>query len=333
MICYNKIMKKSDIEYKSRFQGFTHYNQDSNIKYKYLEPIAYAKKIKNIEQIDKCPLCGDDKYIKVGNFKINSMINNWIVYHGFNPFPKIYNDKVLEKRYCTNCGLYFYNYHIPDDDTLYANLNKNEKYYPTYREEYGPCIEYILKKKPKSLLEIGAGDGEFLSIVKNVVPNVVGSEYNSQARKKCLQKGLNVLGEDISLIDSKFDLICHFEVLEHVFDTKTLMEKSVKLLKKGGALIIGAPNPDELLVINGVGALNLPPHHQFDFSYKTFKYLAKKYKLKIVDYVKMDFNYRHYKKYVNLLTGEETVAPDIAGYYETMKRYKGHTHVIFFKKK
>ena len=206
-------------------------------------------------------------------------------------------------------------------------------YYPTFRSEYGVATEILQELKPQTLLEIGCGNGAFLDRIQHMIPMVMGSEYNTAAAEECQQRGLNVRTEDISTINIPIDVVCHFEVLEHVFDTKKLMHDTLWLLNPGGKLIIGTPDPDGILSVNGTGILHLPPHHQFDFSKQTFEWLAEKYNLNLVDYRKTELTYHHYANYVKNLTGMPLTQPDMIGFYETQKKYTNHSHVVVFEKK
>lgn len=316
--------------YNMNYLGRIHENKNQELKY--LPPLSDVERIVEKETINCCPLCGEKKYIVVGKIPINVIIDNWVNSYGINPISNIYKNSILEKRYCTNCGLYFYNYHLPDFEKMYNELSTKVSYYPSYRPEYGIATECIENIKPNSLLEIGCGDGSFLERINGLVENTIGSEYNIEAQKICKDKGLTVICEDLSTIKQKFDVICHFEVFEHVFDTCKFLDKTLGLLKKGGKLIIGTPDPEGINSIIGRFALNLPPHHQFDFSLKCFKWIAKKYNLKILNYRKTELGYHHYARYVKILTGKELEAIDILGFYETQKKYSGQSHVVVFEK-
>jgi|GEM_PF-3102542 len=306
----------------------------STQKFKYQPPLKYTHTTKAKEEIHECPLCGEDNYVTIGRFQIDLMIDMWITRKGFNPIADIYRGDNLLKRVCKNCGIYFYNYRLRDSEEFYQNLSCKSlsNYHPAFRCEYGMATEIIEQIKPKSLFEIGSGDGQFLKRIQHIVPRIIGSEYNTSAANKARARGLEILTQDIGTINEQFDIVCHFEVLEHVFDTKPLMENSVKLLKKGGKLIIGTPDPEGVLAISGVGELNLPPHHHFDFSKASFEWLAKKYNLKIFHYQKSELSYRKYARYVQNLTGKELTQPDIVGFYETQKRFSGHSHMVVFEK-
>ncbi len=278
-----------------------------------------------IKEIKRCPLCNSKNYKEVKSIYINDLIDMWVSKRGFNPISIIYNNKVLIKRKCDNCGLYYYNYHISDSKKLYENLEKVDGYYPVFRPTYKIALEIIKKINPKDLMEIGSGNGSFLEYINNFVPNVIGNEYNKNAVKLCQSKGLNVISKPIKMMKSKFDVVCHHEVLEHVFGTKKFIKENIKLLRKGGKLIIGTPDPESILAITGKGELHYPPHHQFEFSKQTFNWMANKYDLRIYCYKKTKVEQRHYEKYIE-------ITKDNITYEECKKRFTGHSHVVIFEK-
>ena len=283
--------------------------------------------------VSNCPLCGGGRFNVVGKFSIDGLIGSWVDRFGFNPIPDAYRGEFLEKRRCCECGLYYYNFHISDFEKLYEMLAKTYRYYPEFRWEYGAAADFIERANPKSLLEIGSGGGGFLSCVKGIVPKISASEYNKAAAKRLKEKGFRVFANDIRGIGEKFDCVCNFEVLEHVFDTDAFLKDSLNLLTRGGNLIIGAPDPEGIGSVTFNGPLNLPPHHQFDFSYKTFEWIAKKYKLKIAHYIKSDLDYWQYEKYARTVAGAPLQHPDIAGFFAAREKYSGHSHLVVFRKK
>lgn len=277
------------------------------------------------EKIQCCPLCGSNDYKDVRAIDLNELMETWITKRGFNPIDDCYKNELLKKRVCTNCGLYYYNYHLPDFEELYKNLEKVPGYYPTFRPTYEIARNIIEEIKPQSILEIGSGNGCFMEYISGYAEVIVGNEYNTKAVELCKSKGLNVISTPIENIDNEFDCICHHEVLEHVFDTKSFISNSIKILKKGGKLIIGTPDPESILKINGISEFHYPPHHQFDFSYKTFEWLAKEYNLNIYDYKKTTVDQRQYDKYIFLTN-------DTISFDECNKKFTGHSHVIVFEK-
>ena len=117
---------------------------------------------------------------------------------------------------------------------------------------YQKVKNYSLKKKlklinsfdleGKSVLDIGAGTGDFLSVCKNNNWNVFGVEPSSRARDIALNKSLTLKKELSFFKNKKFDVITMWHVLEHVENLNKYIFELKKLLKKNGKLIIAVPN-------------------------------------------------------------------------------------------
>jgi SAM-dependent methyltransferase len=261
----------------------------------------------------------------VDNIDINKLCRAWIEQWKFNPIPKKYNGQTMQRRNCENCGIYYFSFYLPDSGKMYDKMNKDGKYYPQVRSTYQVAFDIIAKLNAKSLLEIGSGNGSFLKMAKEIVPNAVGNEYNTTAAAECRSMGLNVTSDDISKINQKFDVVCHHEVFEHVFETEKFLLNNIRLLNDGGKLIICCPDPEGINRINGKGELHYPPHHQFDFSKKTFDYIAKKFGLKIYSYQKTELQPKEYRKYLTR-TGQDV------SFEQCKKQFTGHSHVVVFEK-
>jgi len=276
-------------------------------------------------EIKCCPLCKSQQYKIAGNIDINHLIGLWLEKWEFNPIWDCYTNEKLERRKCVGCGLYWYNYHLPDSEEMYKRMEDTGRYYPQYRTTYGVMREMLLKLKPQTLLEIGSGNGAFIKHIDGIVPSIIGSEYNKDIAKKCRDMGMNITMKNIDEINETFDIVCHHEVFEHVRDTHTFFKQNIRLMKCGGKLIIGCPDPESLLVIVGNGECHHPPHHQYAFSRQTFNWLANRYELKITDYQKTEISERQYQKYL-AKTGESISIEKLR------KKYTGHSHVVVFEK-
>lgn len=116
---------------------------------------------------------------------------------------------------------------------------------------YQKVKKYALRKKMDfienkfsgkgTLLDIGAGTGDFLNEAKKRGWEVQGTEPNSGARKNAESKSI-ILSEDITDLEGKFDVITLWHVLEHIPDLEKIIDKLSELLKEGGFLIIAVPN-------------------------------------------------------------------------------------------
>lgn len=103
----------------------------------------------------------------------------------------------------------------------------------------------LIEKQNKgvgSLLDIGAGTGDFLVAAKNNNWKVFGMEPNSSARNLAKEKGL-ILESDINAFQNqKFDVVTLWHVLEHVPNLDEVVDQLSNLIKTGGTLIIAVPN-------------------------------------------------------------------------------------------
>ena len=99
-----------------------------------------------------------------------------------------------------------------------------------------------LNHKAGTLLDIGAGTGEFLKLAKENGWKIQGVEPNTIARDKAIDKGIS-LKESIEECEGElFEVVTLWHVLEHLPDLENTVRKIESLVKPGGVLIIAAPN-------------------------------------------------------------------------------------------
>ena len=99
---------------------------------------------------------------------------------------------------------------------------------------------------PGSLLDIGAGIGQFLHHAQPLFTQITGTEVSNSAVRIAREKyGLKLLAgqvEDLNLPSSLFDNITLFHVLEHVHDPARLIDLCRDLLRPRGIVVIAVPN-------------------------------------------------------------------------------------------
>ena len=132
-----------------------------------------------------------------------------------------------------------------------------------------------LKKDAKSVLDIGAGTGDFLNFVKSDTRSVFGIEPNQKARELAHQKRI-YLEENLNDIKGKsFDVITMWHVLEHIANLEETIKEVEALLNPNGILIIAVPNFnsfDAAYYKNYWAAFDVP-RHLWHFSRNTMKNL------------------------------------------------------------
>lgn len=96
-----------------------------------------------------------------------------------------------------------------------------------------------------SVLDIGAGDGAFLSLAhKNFAKSNLGIEPSIKAIAKCQDLNVNLI--DIAIEDfqseEKFDLVTCFQTIEHLNDPRQFIQNIKSHIKNGGYIAISCHN-------------------------------------------------------------------------------------------
>ncbi|MEH6658762.1 class I SAM-dependent methyltransferase [Leeuwenhoekiella marinoflava] len=168
---------------------------------------------------------------------------------------------------------------------------------------------YMLKKKLKlisnysitgSLLDIGAGTGDFLKIAKNEGWEVEGIEPSEIARTHAATKDLSLNADESGLGEQTFDVITMWHVLEHVPDLQKQMNWLAKHLDKNGTLIIAVPNFNsyDAKAYKEFWAAWDVPRHLHHFSAKSINELFSKNGFEVIDQKPLIFD----SFYVSLLS-------------------------------
>ncbi|MEC4048161.1 class I SAM-dependent methyltransferase [Flavobacterium sp. SUN046] len=151
-----------------------------------------------------------------------------------------------------------------------------------------------------SLLDIGAGTGEFLLVAKNNGWNVTGLEPSDKAKGIAINKGISFATDLESLADQSFDIITMWHVLEHVPNLEHQMAELKRLIKPNGTVIIAVPN-FKSFDANHYGAFWAAydvPIHLWHFSKTAIQKLFAQHQLELVNVLPMKFD----SFYVSLLS-------------------------------
>ena len=95
--------------------------------------------------------------------------------------------------------------------------------------------------------DIGAGYGIFLEEFKRINPGAKATavEPNKEMAQICRDKGFEVIDsaiEDVEGLDDKFDFLCAFELLEHLYEPTVLFRKAYSMLRAGGIFLLTTLN-------------------------------------------------------------------------------------------
>lgn len=118
------------------------------------------------------------------------------------------------------------------------------------KEIVGVSNKYINKPlRSISVLDVGSGHGEYSVEMSKYFHSVTGTEPFKDAYRTAIKKGRNIKNltfynykiEDFKS-KSKFDLITHFTVFEHMSTPKMGFDRIFSLLNKNGIIYLTAPN-------------------------------------------------------------------------------------------
>jgi 2-polyprenyl-3-methyl-5-hydroxy-6-metoxy-1,4-benzoquinol methylase len=93
-----------------------------------------------------------------------------------------------------------------------------------------------------TLLDIGAGTGDFLVVAKNDGWDTIGIEPSEKAKTIAINKGVNFATNLSDLEDHSFDVITMWHVLEHVPNLDEYILELKRLVKPTGTILIAVPN-------------------------------------------------------------------------------------------
>ncbi len=154
----------------------------------------------------------------------------------------------------------------------------------------------------KTLLDVGAGTGDFLLGAKKNGWQVSGMEPNSNAIVKASEKGI-ILSPDFSnLQNNTFNVITLWHVLEHLPDLDKQIINLKNLLSDNGTLLIAVPNYksfDAKWYKENWAAYDVP-RHLWHFSKTSISKLFAKHNMKLIKTKPMWFD----SFYVSILSEE-----------------------------
>ena len=174
-----------------------------------------------------------------------------------------------------------------------------------------------INSEEKTILDIGAGTGDFLTACKNDGWNVTGVEPNEKAKKIANSKlshsnyqmysNIQELKLRVSLKEKEakhefqhFDVITMWHVLEHVPNLNEYIYDLKSLLKPKGTLIVAVPNfkSFDASYYEEFWAAYDVPRHLWHFSKKSISKLFAEQNMKVVKVLPMKFD----SFYVSLLS-------------------------------
>jgi SAM-dependent methyltransferase len=207
---------------------------------------------------------------------------------------KLWGQSTCKVMQCSQCEFCFSYPYVAGDEQFY-NLAYVRSGYPKWKWEFQITYDELRSSlRPNGkLIEIGAGDGASIrEIAKDILPkeNIFCTEFSEYGRHQIESWGIKCVPKDIrELSGQEFeniaDVICLFQVLEHMDRLDMLFEKLNWLLKPGGSIFIAVPNQNMIKFNELNGALlDMPPNHIGRWNRRCFEIIGNKHNLSLEDY-------------------------------------------------
>lgn len=145
-------------------------------------------------------------------------------------------------------------YHASSENYAYWN----EKIFPASEEArreriFRPRAERVadlcgrLASPTRTLVDVGAGFGTFCEEMRAVglFERIIAIEPTPELAETCRRRGLEVIAEPVEhlrLPPDSVDVVTCFEVIEHLFAPRGLVETCASLLAPGGLLVLTCPS-------------------------------------------------------------------------------------------
>ena len=229
---------------------------------------------------NKCLLCENKNVLLVENIDTRQLSRLYKSRAGVD-VRRFFDEGHLNLFKCPHCDLGFYSPQISGDSRFYDELQNYRGYFLKNKTEYSEAAKFINAKD--DVLEVGCGEGLFTDHIQ--YRSYIGLEFSGKAIATARNKGLDIidqpLEEHAGNRKEKYDVVCFFQVLEHIDQPREFIHHALACLKKGGKLIIAVPSNDSFIRDAPNFYLNMPPHHISTWSDKSLQKIADIFQLKV----------------------------------------------------
>lgn len=153
---------------------------------------------------------------------------------------------------CEDCGLVYVNPRLVEIPGLALYSYEQEKaYFDATRAHRTRAYSEIwrqvprwLGQSPRSLLDIGCGDGVLLDIARQSGADIMGLEVSAPLIHEVRQRLGQVVWEleTAPLTEASFDVVALLNVIEHLRSPRRMLEAASRWVRPGGVVLVHVPN-------------------------------------------------------------------------------------------
>lgn len=223
------------------------------------------------------------------------------------PVARLFGGKdVLSLMRCTACDLRWYEPMAGGDEDFYNTLQHKPWYYVDHKHEFDLALPRIAPGN--AVLEVGSGKGNFARFLqKSGRPHrYTGLDFSKEAQRMAAGNGIDIRVQSIQDFaranPESYDVVCAFQVLEHVVEIRSFLDAMALALKPGGLMLIAVPSEDSYISRSNNLALNLPPHHISRYTDRWFAHAASALQLDLLSLEHDPLQPHHRYDYIYQLT-------------------------------
>lgn len=233
--------------------------------------------------IPACPLCNGVSVASRESIPVERVVKMYKRILGIDVANEFGELSLVYCIRCNDCDLIYFSPAVSGSEHFYEMLQVFNWYYMAGKNEYEFARNFV--KPTDDVLEIGCGKGAFAKCIN--VRSFLGLEFSKEAQKLAVNNGVEVLNESIQSHSvnnaNVYDVVCSFQVLEHVVDVSSFIKSAVVCLKAGGLLILSSPSTDSFAAFVANFVLDMPPHHATRWSDASYRNVANLYNLDLIE--------------------------------------------------
>lgn len=232
-------------------------------------------------------VCGAGALTPTGEaFEVTELLRRWEREAGVSFSESVWRDygppgalRVARYR-CGGCGFGVFDPVLTGTSDFYSCITAADgSCYTAEKWEFLQAAADLRRHGCRSVLDVGAGSGYFLDLLRERLPEVerCGYEFNREMADLVRSKGhLMFDGEFPEAVlaaraGESFDAVSMFHVIEHVEDPVALIRAARRLLKPGGLLLGAVPDNEGPVRHFSTALTELPPHHVSHWRASSFK--------------------------------------------------------------
>ena len=229
-----------------------------------------------------CPLTGSTNTTLLETLPTSLLIDCYQRDLGLDVTSEFVGVKSLQLWRCLDSDLMFFHPMITGSSEFYRNLHDFSWYFPETKFEHDYAAAWI--KPDARILDIGCGAAQFVQ--KFPQATYTGLDPNYVHEKEVTRTNTHILTETIEehamTHVHDYDVVCAFQVLEHVANPREFLTAALACLKPEGLLILGVPSAESYVSQISNFVLNAPPHHVTWWTDQSLHALAQKFQLSVI---------------------------------------------------